>query len=117
MNNEVLAAVSALPQNKGYRFTPIERSIDALHINPRDPEHDGVSKSLCLTPNQEGMEPWIIAQTSSDGVTYCCGVTLEAWFDGLALLDINVTSLFQQYVIEHSKVSSTASIAQATHSY
>jgi hypothetical protein len=63
------------------------------------------------------MEPWIIAQTSSDGVTYCCGVTLEAWFDGLALLDINVTSLFQQYVIEHSKVSSTASIAQATHSY
>lgn len=72
-NARILAAALALPQARGYRFCPAPRSADDP-VNPRDPDHDGTSRSLAF-----GGE--VVARGAADGATYCCGVTFEAWFD------------------------------------
>lgn len=43
---EVINDTSLFPRDKGYRFTPVERDPDALHINPRDPIYDGVYRDI-----------------------------------------------------------------------
>lgn len=68
----MLAVASRLPQGGGYRFTPASREAASVH-NPRDPHHDGVSRSL----SHDGE---VFARAADDGVTYCCGVTLEAFW-------------------------------------
>lgn len=72
-NDRILAAALALPQGRGYRFRPSPR---APHdpVNPRDPDHDGTSRTLTLAGE-------VVARGAEDGATYCCGATFEAWFD------------------------------------
>ncbi|RYG69503.1 hypothetical protein EON64_02540 [archaeon] len=94
MNEAILAVLKTLPKDKGYRFTPTDRDPHSLHINPRDPEHDGVSKMIAITSSREGDEYIHIAKASADGVTYCCGVTFEVWFDALSLVGVNPSHLF-----------------------
>lgn len=72
-NTSILAAALALPQGRGYRFTPAARASDDP-CNPRDPEHDGTSRDLWLGAER-------VARGAADGATYCCGVTFEAWWD------------------------------------
>lgn len=70
---QILAAALALPQGRGYRFDPAPRS-PTDPTNPRDPVHDGVSRTLTFRGE-------VVARAPSDGATFCCGVTFEAWFD------------------------------------
>jgi hypothetical protein len=72
-NTRILAAALALPQGRGYRFTPSPRA-EGDPVNPRDPEHDGTSRTLVVDGE-------VVARASGDGATYCCGVTFEAWLD------------------------------------
>eukprot|EP01031_Cornospumella_fuschlensis_P041645 gene41645-50820_t len=94
MNEAILHVLGTLPKDKGYRFTPTERSPDKLHINPRDPEHDGVSKDITIKLSATENGTVRVAKASADGVTYCCGVTFEAWFDALPLVGVQPSSLF-----------------------
>lgn len=73
LNPWILAVARRMRPGGGYRFEPAPRGED-LGRNPRDPHHDGVSRSLSL-----GGRP--VARASADGVTYCCGVTFEAWLE------------------------------------
>ena len=73
LNPWVLEAMADLPVGRGYRFEPAPRSSEADPTNPRDPHHDGVSRPLRL----DAVE---VAHAATDGATYCCGVTLEAWW-------------------------------------
>lgn len=95
MNDAILTVMGKLPTEKGYRFTPTDRHPDTLHVNPRDPEHDGVSKGITTSKPVEGGEEVIrVAKASTDGVTYCCGVTFEVWFDALSMVGVSSSSLF-----------------------
>lgn len=94
MNDAILDAIQQLPVDRGYRFTPVPRDPDALHINPRDPEYDGVSRSLYISsPNGRTNNDVCIARGSPDGVSYCCGVSFEAWFDALTLVGVDPSSV------------------------
>lgn len=73
LNPWILDVVRGRPVGGGYRFTPTPRD-PSDPTNPRDPTHDGVSRDLAV-----GDRP--IARAASDGVTYCCGATLEVWWD------------------------------------
>lgn len=73
LNQALLDAARALPEGGGYRFEPAPRG-HADPDNPRDPSHDGVSRSLVYLGQT-------FATAAPDGATFCCGVTLEAFFD------------------------------------
>lgn len=77
LNEALLAALWAMPQGAGYRFEPAERAGPDDPTNPRDPHHDGVTRDLWVGGER-------VAVAASDGATYCCGVTLEAFLDAWA---------------------------------
>lgn len=76
LNERVLAEALAFPQGGGYRFTPTPRAPDDP-TNPRDPDHDGVTRDLRAGGG-------LVARAAPDGATFCCGVTFEAWFRATA---------------------------------
>jgi len=60
-----------VPIERGYRFEPGLRPTGS-DLNPRDPDHDGVSRDLFVGDVR-------VARSAEDGATYCCGVTLEVF--------------------------------------
>lgn len=84
-NERLLRAASALPRGRGYRFEPAPRD-PSDPINPRDPHHDGTSRTL-----RAGAE--VVARAAPDGATYCCGATFEAWWDAGLRPDVDADEL------------------------
>ena len=72
LNGWILNEIRDFPEGGGYRFSPSWRAANDP-TNPRDPEYDGVLRSLTVQSK-------VVARASSDGATYCCGVTLEAYW-------------------------------------
>ena len=75
LNDAILEAAQQIPEGGGYRFVPAARE-PMSPINPRDPGYDGVSRDLFIGEQR-------VARAAGDGVTYCCGVTFEAFFDAV----------------------------------
>jgi len=73
LGEEILRQLAMMPQGAGYRFEPAARAGPLAPTNPRDPHHDGVARAIV----HEGV---VVARAAGDGATYCCGVTLEAWW-------------------------------------
>lgn len=73
LNPWILELVRRRPAGGGYRFTPTPRD-PADPTNPRDPDHDGVTRDLVVGDR-------VIARAAPDGATYCCGATLELWWE------------------------------------
>jgi len=73
----VLRAFDALDLAGGYRFTPTARD-PSDPTNPRDPHYDGVRETIDV-----GGVP--VARGSTDGASYCCGITFACWWEALAL--------------------------------
>jgi hypothetical protein len=76
LNEAILAAVRSLPEGRGYRFEPRPRLGPTDPSNPRDPNHDGVTRDLFWKGKK-------VARAADDGATYCCGVTFEAWLEAV----------------------------------
>ncbi len=72
-NLQILQATERIAPGRGYRFDPVARD-PSDPTNPRDPLHDGVSRTL----SHDGE---VVARAAADGATFCCGVTFEVWFD------------------------------------
>ena len=68
----LLAIARSMPEGGGYRFQPAERA-SGSPVNPRDPHHDGTTRDLSIGAHR-------FARTAGTGETYCCGVTLEAFW-------------------------------------
>ncbi len=77
LNDAILEAARELAAARGYRFEPSPRASTSDPTNPRDPWHDGVSRTL----RHRGED---VARAADDGATYCCGVTFQAWFEAAA---------------------------------
>ncbi len=71
-SERLLGIIAAMPEGGGYRFTPGARAVDSPS-NPRDPTYDGVLSDLSVAGET-------VAHAADDGATYCCGVTLEAFW-------------------------------------
>lgn len=72
LNEDILRELRAMARDGGYSFEPAP-SAPQSRINPRDPRHDGVAKDLLFDGER-------VAIAATDGTTYCCGVTFEAFF-------------------------------------
>ena len=72
----ILEAFDALSPGGGYRFAPSSREPTDPN-NPRDPNYDGMREDIV-------MQGRVLAVGSTDGATYCCGVTFACWWDALA---------------------------------
>jgi hypothetical protein len=76
LGEHVLQAFEALAPAGGYRFTPSPRGATDP-TNPRDPDYDGVRDTIEVS----GVP---VARGSSDGASYCCGITFACWWEALA---------------------------------
>ena len=78
LNEAILAGFERLLSIRGpggYRFDPSPRGL-ADPTNPRDPHHDGVTHDRFVGAER-------LLRADPGGATYCCGLTLELWWDAV----------------------------------